>query len=165
MKAKIFTYVTAMILFGALMAPFPPTAQEQVNNRAPAPRRYTVEVLQGLGGLAGAFSINDTGLVSGTSEPPGDPFDRALVWRDAQPTDLGTLGGHNSSVAYPNKNDNGWLAGFSETADSDPYQENFCQFICSSPTSPLRGQSARPDRWLPVVPRCVRSMPTALGKP
>src|SRR5215469_2438687 len=108
MKAKIFTYVTAMILFGALMAPFPPTAQEQVNNRAPAPSRYTVEVLQGLGGLAGAFSINDTGLASGTSEPPGDPFDRALVWRDAQPTDLGTLGGHNSSVAYPNKNDNGW---------------------------------------------------------
>jgi probable HAF family extracellular repeat protein len=134
MKAKIFTYVTAMILFGALLASFPPTAQEQVNNLASAPRKYTLEVLPGLGGLAGAFSINDTGLVSGTSEPSGDPFDRALVWRDAQPADLGSLGGHNSSVAYPNKNDNGWLAGFSETSDSDPYQENFCQFMCSSPT-------------------------------
>src|SRR5205807_6732065 len=46
--------------------------------------------------------------------------------------DLGTLGGYNSAVPFANKNEIGWMVGTSETPDSDPYQENFCQFNCPS---------------------------------
>src|ERR1700730_9621961 len=129
MKTKILTYVTAMIIFAALIASFRPAAQGQANKLSSAPRQYTVQVLPGLGGLAGAFSINDLSWVGGLSNPPGDSFEHAFLWRNGQETDLGTLGGYNSSVAT-NKNEIGWMVGNSETPDSDPYQENFCQFIC-----------------------------------
>jgi probable HAF family extracellular repeat protein len=81
------------------------------------------------------------GWVAGISNPPGDLFDHAILWRDGQPTDLGTLGGYNSAIAFPNKNDNGWLAGNSETADNDPYQENFSGFGvgCTSTFPPPNG--------------------------
>jgi probable HAF family extracellular repeat protein len=104
---------------------------------APRHRQYTVQVLPGLGGLGGAFSINDVGWAAGISEPPGDAYDRAFLWRGEEATDLGSLGGNNSTVAFPNKNNSGWLVGESETSDADPYQENFCGFICSSSTGCL----------------------------
>jgi probable HAF family extracellular repeat protein len=136
MKARTFTCITAMILSGALLASFPLAAQD-ANSLPPAPRKYAVQVLPGLGGGGGAFSINNVGWAAGISNPPGDTLDHALLWRSGQMTDLGTLGGYNSSVAT-NKNEIGWLAGASETADNDPYQENFCGFGvgCSGHTPP-----------------------------
>jgi probable HAF family extracellular repeat protein len=62
-------------------------------------------------------------------------------------TDLGTLGGYNSSVPFPNNNEIGWLTGPSETADNDPYQENFCQFICSGPSCAPFPQMCRGFLW------------------
>ncbi len=134
MKIRILASVTTTTILGALLAASPLQAQEQVSKLPPASRKYTVHVLPGLGGISGAFSINDLGWAAGVSGPPGNSYDRAFLWRDGQATDLGTLGGHNSSVPFPNKNEIGWLTGNSETADDDPYQENFCQFSCSSPT-------------------------------
>lgn len=131
MKTSIATQMAASTIFVVLIASIPLAAQQQGTDPPPASLSYTVQLLPGLGGLSGAFSINDAGWASGISNPPGDPFDRAFVWRDGLPTNLGSLGGHNSSIAFPNKNDNGGLAGASETADIDPHQENFCQFVCS----------------------------------
>jgi probable HAF family extracellular repeat protein len=133
-KPRILTYIAAMTLFVAPLALSSLAAQDG-SKLSSAPRQYTVQVLSGLGGLSGAFSINDLGRASGVSEPPADPYDRAFLWRNGEATDLGTLGGYNSSVAFPNKNEIGWLAGGSETEDNDPYQENFCQFVCSSSTN------------------------------
>ena len=133
MKPRIFTHIAATTLFAALLTVSPVAAQDG-STLSSAPRQYTVQVLPSLGGLGGAFSINNLGWASGVSEPPGNPYDRAFLWRNGQATDLGTLGGYNSSVAFPNKNEIGWLAGASETGGNDPFQENFCQFICSSPT-------------------------------
>jgi probable HAF family extracellular repeat protein len=128
MKARTFTCITAMTIFAGLMAFLPLASQQQMTTPLSAPFGYTVQILPGLGGLAGAFSINDLGWAAGISNPPGDTLDHALLWRSGQMTDLGTLGGFNSAVAFPNKNEIGWLAGGSETADNDPYQENFCGF-------------------------------------
>jgi probable HAF family extracellular repeat protein len=122
MKTRIFMYTTALAVFAVLMAMFGSAAQGQTSGT------YTVQVLPDLGGLAGAASINDLGWTAGESNPPSDLFDQAIVWRNGQLTQLGTLGGFNSSVAFPNKNEIGWLVGGSETADNDPYQENFCGF-------------------------------------
>src|SRR5690348_15869737 len=91
---------------------------------------YTVKVLPGLGGLAGAVSISALGWASGLSEPKNNAYDRAFRWWNGKATNLGTLGGHNSSVSFPHKNQIGWIAVGSETKDNDPYQENFCQFTC-----------------------------------
>ncbi len=129
MKTRIIRYITALAVFAALGATFGPGAQGQASGK------YTVQELPDLGGLAGAASINDLGWAAGVAEPPGNPFDQAILWRNGQMTNLGTLGGHNSSVAFPNKNEIGWLVGGSETADNDPYQENFCGFSCSSSTN------------------------------
>jgi len=51
-------------------------AQEQDFARS---QTYTVNVLPGLGGLAGAFSVNDLGWASGLSEPKNDAYDRAFL--------------------------------------------------------------------------------------
>jgi probable HAF family extracellular repeat protein len=135
MKTSIATQIAAATIVVVLIASIPLAAQQQGIDPPPAPLSYTVQLLPGLGGLSGAFSINDRGWEAGLSNPPGDLFDHAFLWRHGQAIDLGTLGGHNSTIGFPNKNDNGWLAGGSETADSDPHQENFCAFSCSSPTA------------------------------
>ena len=117
MKTKLFMYVIATTVFAALMAPC--DAQGQASGK------YTVQELPDLGGLAGAASINDLGWAAGVAEPPGNPFDQAILCRSGQMTNLGTLGGHNSSVAFPNKNEIGWLVGGSETAKNDPMRRTF----------------------------------------
>jgi probable HAF family extracellular repeat protein len=134
MRVRAFTLITAGIILAWLTVSFPLAAQGR-NTLSSAAHQYTVEILPGLGGIGGAFSINNLGWAAGVSDPSGDTYDHAFLWRNGQGTDLGTLGGHNSSMSFPNKNEIGWLVGPSETADDDPYQENFCQFICSSPTN------------------------------
>jgi probable HAF family extracellular repeat protein len=126
-KPRILTYIAALTLFVAPLS-LPLLSAQDGGTVSLAPQEYAVQVLPGLGGLGNAASVNDFGLVAGISEPPGDPYDHAFLWRQGQPADLGTLGGYNSAVGWPNKNDIGWLAGYSETADNDPYQENFCVF-------------------------------------
>ena len=77
---------------------------------------YRVDELASLGGLASAgASINDRGWVAGSSDLPGDASAHATLWRDGTLTDLRTLGGPNSAVAWPVKNDR-IVVGVSETA-------------------------------------------------
>lgn len=154
MKARTFTCITAMIIFAALIASFRPAAQGQANNLSPAPLKYTVQVLPGLPGLGGvsrANSINNLGWVAGLSNPPSGAFEHAILWRNGQPTDLGTLGGYNSSGF--GMNEIGWLVGPSETAEDDPNHENFCGFFCPpsmfpvcAPYDPLK-QKCRGVLW------------------
>lgn len=101
--------------------------------RSPA---YRVHALPSLGGLLSAgISINDRGWVTGTSDLPGDMVTRAALWRDGRVTDLGTLGGDNSAVAFPSHNDR-FVIGFAETADVNPDGESWsCNaFFVGPPT-------------------------------
>lgn len=124
---------------------------------------YTVNVLPGLGGLAGAFSVNDLGLVSGLSEPKSNAYDRAFLWQNGKGTNLGTLGGRNSSVSFPNKNQIGWIAGGSETKDKDPYQENFCQFTCAANSCLPLKQICRGFLWRSGIDRMIELPPLPGG--
>jgi probable HAF family extracellular repeat protein len=135
MKPRIFTHIAAMTMFGALVASFPLAAQAQANSLPPAPRKYTVQVLPGLGGVGSANSINNLAWVAGLSNPPSDGYEHAFLWRNGQPTDLGTLGGYNSSGF--GMNEIGWLVGPSETAEDDPNHENFCGFYCPPSMFPV----------------------------
>jgi probable HAF family extracellular repeat protein len=50
------------------------------------------------------------------------------------PIDLGTLGGPNSAVAWPNKNNRGQISGIAETADMNPFNEAWSCAQANFPT-------------------------------
>jgi probable HAF family extracellular repeat protein len=108
------------------MIPLNPAAQEQKQ-----PLHYTVTIVDGLGGDGGeTVGINNRGSASGNSYLPGDIVQHGFIWRKGVTTDLGTLGGPNSFDPEswpPNEKDE--VAGLSDTAELDPYAENFCGFL------------------------------------
>src|SRR5436305_9368761 len=79
--------------------------------------QYHVSTLASLGGTSsGGNSINDQSWVSGYSRM-ADRNRHATLWRNSALTDLGTLGGPNSSVTWNVKNTAGIIVGISQTAD------------------------------------------------
>jgi len=78
---------------------------------------YEIAHLPSLGGTASSGNgINSRGLVVGSSNLAGDGNAHATVWENGTLTDLGTLGGPNSNVAWPGINNNGDLiVGIAET--------------------------------------------------
>ena len=87
--------------------------------------RYRVELISStLGGQVSVpTSINAGGRLAGFSNLGGDGTRHAVLWRDGQIDDLGTLGGPNSNVQWPGQNDAGTVVGIAETAEADPNQE------------------------------------------
>jgi len=137
MKSRILICMTAMTLFLALAVPV----------RLAAQSNYSVVELGELGGTAGsANGINDRGWVTGTDNLAGDLTSVATLWLNESAIPLGTLGGPNSTVAWPVKNNNGVIVGISELADADPLGENFsCWpfFAAAVPT----GRICKGFRW------------------
>lgn len=125
MKSRTLRFISALTLCAALAATVRLTAQEQKEEQ---PQQYTVIDLGTLGGTFGAaFGVSDERLVNGNSTLPGDTALHGFLWRNGVTTDLGTLGGPNSSASFP-LNDRGEVAGASETSTSDPLGEDFCGF-------------------------------------
>src|SRR5205823_12429068 len=78
--------------------------------------QYHVSTLASLGGTSsGGNSINDLSWVAGYSRLL-DRNRHATLWRNSALTDLGTLGGPNSSVTWNGKNTAGMIVGMSQTA-------------------------------------------------
>src|SRR5215469_7332342 len=91
-----------------------------------AQSNYRVTELSELGGTAGAANgINNREWVTGADNLSGDLTSMATLWAYGAIIPLGTLGGPNSAVAWPVKNNHGVIVGISELADSDPLGENF----------------------------------------
>ena len=85
---------------------------------------YQVTNLPSLGGSnAGGNSINNRGWIGGYSTLSDGLSRHATIWRNGSIQDLGTLGGPNSSIAWPVKNTRGIFAGISQTATPDPLGE------------------------------------------
>ena len=88
--------------------------------------RYRVTNLPSLGGTPSrGNSVNNGGWVAGYSTLPGNQSRHASLWLYGSLTDLGTLGGPNSSVAWPVKNNIGMIVGISQTATPDPLGEDW----------------------------------------
>jgi probable HAF family extracellular repeat protein len=95
-------------------------------NLVSTPSYRIVEFPASLGGtVSRGTSINARGQVAGFSSQPGNLTRHAAVWRDGAITDLLTLGGDNSSVVWPGLNERGTVVGVAETADLDPYNEDW----------------------------------------
>lgn len=91
-----------------------------------AATQYEVHNLGSLGGTFSAgISIDNVGLVSGFSNLAGNQSMHAALWLGGTAFDLGTLGGANSAITWPVKNDEGVLVGIAETAQVDPLGENW----------------------------------------
>lgn len=87
---------------------------------------YSVSPLPTLGGtFSSGNSIDDLGLVSGVSNFPGDTYGHAALWLNGSVHDLGTLGGLNSDIQWPVKNNTGVLAGIAQTGKPDPLGESW----------------------------------------
>jgi probable HAF family extracellular repeat protein len=111
----ILTAIWCVALFTPVHAQTPDAIQ--------ARKQYQVSDLPGLGGTSnGGNSINDRAWAAGYARLP-DRNRHAALWRNSLLTDLGTLGGPNSSVTWNVKNTAGIIVGISQTADPEPLGE------------------------------------------
>src|SRR4029453_8826477 len=95
-------------------------AQALAQTQAKAKVQYQVSNLPGLGGTNSAGnSINDQTWVAGYSRLTDNQSRHAALWRNGSITDLGTLGGPNSSVTWNVKNTEGIIVGSSQTATTE----------------------------------------------
>jgi uncharacterized membrane protein len=122
MKSGILRFTTLMVLFAVPAVPVQLAAQA----------KYRIVNLGTWGGTAGgAASINNRGWATGNANPQGDQTTIATLWFNGSKTKLGTLGGPNSAVACPVKNDSGVIVGISETADINPWVSVFLAQVSS----------------------------------
>jgi probable HAF family extracellular repeat protein len=133
MRLRILTFLTAMVLVGITATPAQLAAQTQQKNHQ-APKYYVFNLgAPGGGTSAAAASINRLGWIAGDALQTGNVTEHAELWIGA-PIDLGTLGGPNSAVAWPNKNNKGQIAGISETADLNGLGEDWSCALANFPT-------------------------------
>src|SRR4029077_6781915 len=126
------SYVTAIALLAVLMIP---VRLVQAQHKDHEPPKYYVFSLGDPGGgdVAAAASINNIGWIAGDAYQAGNTTEHAELWLGT-PFDLETLGGPNSAVAWPNKNNRGELAGIAETADMNPLGEAWSCAQANFPT-------------------------------
>ena len=121
MSSRIPLFVLISICCSATLAPA--LAQEQ--RAAKHTRQYQVSNLPDFGGTSsGGNSINDQSWAAGYSRLP-DRNRHATLWRNSSLSDLGTLGGPNSSVTWNVKNTAGIIVGISQTLTPEPLGESW----------------------------------------
>jgi probable HAF family extracellular repeat protein len=108
---------------------------------------YTLS--QPLGGTyAQGTSINLENDVAGYAALPGNAVIHATLWRNGKKAvDMGTLGGPNSAVAWPNRTDNGQYAGIAETSTVNPFGETWSCAAAVFYTAPPTGDVCLGFRW------------------
>jgi probable HAF family extracellular repeat protein len=114
--------------FGVIMAQEP--AEDQF---------YDVDVVN-LSSLGGTHSkgngVNNRGWVMGYSNLAGNTRRQATLWRDGELIPLGTLGGPNSSVGWPVKNNRGIIVGVAQTDRPEPLGETWsCRIFFPPPNN------------------------------
>jgi probable HAF family extracellular repeat protein len=125
MQSRITTCIIVLCVCTALSAPLQSIAQ---NQQPPHHPHYSVRNLGTLGGTFSAGNgINQRGWVTGAATLANNN-QHATFWIDGLTFDLGTLGGPNSSVPFPIKDDRGIVAGMADLSTMDPAHENFCAF-------------------------------------
>jgi probable HAF family extracellular repeat protein len=122
--SKILFIVLIALCCGTALAPALAQGQAAVKVKV----QYQVSDLDSLGGTSsGGNSINDQSWVAGYSRLP-DRNRHATLWRSGVLTDLGTLGGPNSSVTWNVKNTAGIIVGISQILTPEPLGEWWSSF-------------------------------------
>lgn len=124
MQSKVLPCMIAIVVAGMSMGLDRLSAQDQPGNKRPD--HYRVFNLGTLnGGLSSSGSAINHSSVTGVSNVAGNADVHATLWAGGRPLDLGTLGGANSAVEWPFKNNRGKIVGISETANVDPAGEDW----------------------------------------
>lgn len=124
MRLKTVTLISVSVSGLWLMAASILNAQEDEHRGEQ--RSYQVVNLGNLGGTSSSGNtINNIGWAMGSANEAGDTTEQAAVWIYGFKFGLGTLGGPNSAVQWPVKNDRGLISGWSETAELDPLKESW----------------------------------------
>jgi probable HAF family extracellular repeat protein len=122
------TTIATLTLAGLAACSGDPITQPRLDPGAPSaartPTQYTITILPALGVSSRGNAINERGWVAGFTNL-SDGTRHAALWRDGATTDLGTLGGPNSTVQWPGINNRGWVVGIAETAALDPLGEDW----------------------------------------
>jgi probable HAF family extracellular repeat protein len=127
-------YAVTMLILGTLALTTPPAVAD--SDARPSYLVYDT-------GTAGVGNgINNLGWPSGVLVTAAG-LSHAALWSPGTVIDLGTLGGSNSGVEWPIKNNHGLVVGISETATADPLGETFscAAFI------PTNGHTCLPFLW------------------
>ena len=131
MRPKVLTLFTVIAAISALTVSI---RNVQAQEAKQLPRYYVFNLGDpGGGNNAAASSIDDRGWIAGDAFQSDNTTEHAELWVGV-PIDLGTLGGSNSTVAWPNKNDHGQVAGISETADMNPFDEAWSCALANFPS-------------------------------
>ena len=131
MQIRTSRYLAAIMVCAALAA-CGQLAQAQQKTTQP-PKYHVINLGDPLGVLsAAAASINNIGWIAGDAFATATT-EHAELWVGV-PLDLGTLGGPNSAVAWPNKNNRGQIVGITETADINPLGEDWSCALANFPT-------------------------------
>ncbi len=122
MRTRILTCISTTILVAWTALAIRLGAQERQEPNTPV--HYRVFKLDNLSGTSSSGNtINNIGWAMGSANLAGNTTEHATVWIYGLKFDLGTLGGPNSDVQWPVKNERGLVAGWSETAALDPLNE------------------------------------------
>jgi probable HAF family extracellular repeat protein len=122
--------VAMMCCGGAVQASDPPADPPALSAQNAHMAQYSVTDLGTLpgGNFSSAGSISNTGVISGSSVG-SDGFSHAVLWVAGKIVDISKpgLGGDNSGAlgTIPD----GMVAGTAESADADPFNENFCDLF------------------------------------
>jgi probable HAF family extracellular repeat protein len=119
MHSRQSMFITAIALFAATMISVQ-FAQAQGSKQAP--KYYVFNLGAPLGGNAEPVGINNLGWISGGDNLSGNTSVNAELWIGT-PIDLGTLGGPNSTISWPNHTTRGEIVGIAETAQKNPLGE------------------------------------------
>ena len=117
---------------------------------------YLALNLSSAGNASSGNSINDLGWVAGSDNLSAE-ITHATLWRWGRRDDLGTLGGPNSSVAWPVKNLRGLVVGIAETDQDNPLGE---EWSCSAFFPTITRKNCRGFAWERGE---MRSLPTLGG--
>ena len=118
--SRVLSCIAVMVLGGVLAAGIRLAAQDSAD-----PAHYRVIDLGTLGGaVSAANALNNIGWATGFSTK-ADGTQLATLWANGRQVPLGTLGGPNSDVAWPVKNNFGLISGISENGVHDPLNETF----------------------------------------
>jgi probable HAF family extracellular repeat protein len=152
-------YITAMIVVSAAAIPVRCAAQDQLQD-GQHPKYLIVSLADRLGGtVAAANAINNRGWAMGAVTLPGNTTEHATVWIYGRSIDLGTLGGPSSSVAWSSvKNNNGMIAGISDTSIVDTLGEIWSCALAFFPSS--SGHTCQGFVWQDGV---MQALPTLGG--
>ena len=135
---RAFRLIYCTLIAGLTLCALPAAALA-----ADAAPSYVVYDTGTLGGdQAFANGINNLGWVAGGLSTASGAV-HAAEWIPGTVIDLGTLGGTNSAVEWPIKNNHGLVVGISETATPDPLGETFS---CSAFIA-TNGHTCLPFLW------------------